>query len=49
VLNVELVFESVGVGDVVADAGFISNVDPQLTATRFALDVDLPSVEPEFF
>jgi hypothetical protein len=40
VLNVEPVSRSVGVGDVVADAGFISDMDPQPTATCFTLDVD---------
>jgi hypothetical protein len=35
---------SVGVGDVLLDTGFISNVDPQ----PIALDVDPSFVEPEF-
>jgi hypothetical protein len=48
VLNVEHISRSVGVGDVVADAGFISGVDPQPTAISFALDVDLPFVELKF-
>jgi hypothetical protein len=47
-LNVEPVSESVSVGDVVADAGFISGVDPQSIATCFVLDVDLPSIKPKF-
>jgi hypothetical protein len=37
----------VGVSDVVADAELISGMDPQPIATGFALNVDLPSVEPE--
>jgi hypothetical protein len=48
VLNVEPVSRSVGVGDVVANAGIISGVDPQPIATGFTLDVDPPSVEPDF-
>jgi hypothetical protein len=48
VLNVEPVSRSVSVGDVVTDAGFISYVNPQPTATCFTLDVDPPSVEPEY-
>jgi hypothetical protein len=47
-LNMKPVSKSVGVGNVVTDAGFISDVDPQPTATCFTLDVDLPSVELEF-
>jgi hypothetical protein len=47
-LNVEPIYISVGVGDVVADAGFISGVDPRPIATDFVLDVDPPSIEPEF-
>jgi hypothetical protein len=46
--NVEPVSTSVGVGDVVADVGFISGVDPQPTAIGSALDVDPPFVEPKF-
>jgi hypothetical protein len=44
VLNMEPVCRSVGVGDGVADTGFIG-VDPQPIATGFALDVDMSSVE----
>jgi hypothetical protein len=49
-LNMKPVSGSVGVGDAVADAntGFISGVDPQPISTDFALDVDPPSVKPEF-
>jgi hypothetical protein len=47
-LNMKPVSKSVSVGNVVADAGFISDVDPQSTATCFTLDVDPPSVELEF-
>jgi hypothetical protein len=36
VLNEELVCGSVGVGDPAVDTGFISGVDPQPIATRFA-------------
>jgi hypothetical protein len=39
-LNMEPVSGSVSVGDVVADAGFISGVDPQPSVTGFTLDVD---------
>jgi hypothetical protein len=39
VYAVELVCGSVGVGDGVADTGFISGVDPQPIGTGFALDV----------
>jgi hypothetical protein len=46
--TVELVCESVGVGDGVTDTVFISSVDPQPIATRFFLDVDLSFVETEF-
>jgi hypothetical protein len=35
VLNMKYVCRSVSVGDVVADAGFISGVDPQPIATGF--------------
>jgi hypothetical protein len=45
---VEPVCRSVGVGDGVADTGFISGVDPQPIGTRFALDIDPSFVEPEF-
>jgi hypothetical protein len=45
---VEPVSTSVGVGDVVADVGFILGVDPQPTAICSTLDVDPPSVEPKF-
>jgi hypothetical protein len=48
VLNVKPVSRSVGVGDAVVDAEFILDVDPQPTATRFTLDIDLPSIESEF-
>jgi hypothetical protein len=48
VLNEEHVCESVGVGDAIADKGFISSVDHQPIATGFALDVDPSFVEPEF-
>jgi hypothetical protein len=41
---VELVCESVGVGDVLPDTGFISGVDSQ----PIALDVDTSFVELEF-
>jgi hypothetical protein len=47
-LNVEPISGSVGVGDVVADAGFILGVDAHPSAIGFTLDVDPPSVEPEF-
>jgi hypothetical protein len=47
-LNVEPIYISVGVGDVVADAEFISGVDTRLIATDFVLDVEPPSIEPEF-
>jgi hypothetical protein len=39
-LNMEPVSGSVSVGDVVANAGFISGVEPQPSATGFTLDVD---------
>jgi hypothetical protein len=48
VLNVELVCGSVGVGDAVADTGFILGVDPQPIGIRFALDVDPSFIEPKF-
>jgi hypothetical protein len=48
VLNVEPECRSVGVGDTTVDIGFISGVDPQPIATRFALDVDPSFVESEF-
>jgi hypothetical protein len=48
VLNVEPVSESVGVGDDVADTGFISGVDFEPIATSFALNVDSPSIDLEF-
>jgi hypothetical protein len=48
VLNEEPVYRSVGIGDVVADTGFILSVDPQPTATGFALDDDPSFIEPEF-
>jgi hypothetical protein len=48
VLNVEPVSESVGVGDDVADTGFISGVDFEPIATSFALNVDPPSIDLEF-
>jgi hypothetical protein len=47
-LNEELECGSVGVGDVAADTGFISGVDPQPIATGFALYVDTSFIEPEF-
>jgi hypothetical protein len=48
VYAVEPVCESVGVGDGVADTGFISGVDSQPIGTRFALDVDPSFIEPKF-
>jgi hypothetical protein len=48
VLNVELISKSVGVGDVVADAKMILGVDPRPIGIGFAVNVDVPSVEPEF-
>jgi hypothetical protein len=48
VLNEEPVWGNVDVGDVVADTGFISCVDPQPITTGFALDVDSSFVELEF-
>jgi hypothetical protein len=48
ILNVKLVSASVGVGDVVADVGFISGVDPHPTAIDSTLGVDPPSVERKF-
>jgi hypothetical protein len=48
VLNVELISKSVGVGDVVADAKMILGVDPQPIGIGFTVNVDVPSVEPEF-
>jgi hypothetical protein len=48
ILNVEPVSVSVGVGDAVADAGFISAVDPQPTAIGSTLDVDPPFIKLEF-
>jgi hypothetical protein len=47
-LNVEPIYGSVGVGDVLPDMGFIPVVDPQPIATRFALDVDPSFMELEF-
>jgi hypothetical protein len=48
-LNVEPVCGSVGVGDDVADMVFILGVDPQQPiAIRFALNVDLSFVKPEY-
>jgi hypothetical protein len=38
----------VGVGDVAANTGLISGVDPQPIATGFALDVDLSFIDVEF-
>jgi hypothetical protein len=38
----------VGVGDSVADTGFISGVDPQPIGTGFTLDIDPSFIEPEF-
>jgi hypothetical protein len=46
--SLEPVSASVGVGDAIVDAGFISCVDHQPIATDFDLDVDPSSVEPEF-
>jgi hypothetical protein len=48
VLNEEPVCGSVGVGDAIADTGFISIVDHQPIATGFAIDVDPSFIEPEF-
>jgi hypothetical protein len=48
VLNMELISKSVGVGDVVADAKMILGVDPQPIGIGFTVNVDVPSVEPEF-
>jgi hypothetical protein len=47
-LNVKPVSDSVSVGDAIVDVGFILGMDPYPTAIGFTLDVDLPSVEPEF-
>jgi hypothetical protein len=47
-LNMKPVCESLGVGDVVADTGFISGVDPLPIATGFTIDVDPSFVESEF-
>jgi hypothetical protein len=47
-LNKEPVCASVGVGDAAADTGFISGVNPQPIAIRFALDADPSFIEPEF-
>jgi hypothetical protein len=44
ILNVEPVSGSVCVADVVADARFISCVDPRSTAIGFDLDADPPSI-----
>jgi hypothetical protein len=38
----------VGVGDAVADTGFISGVDPQSIASGFAVDVDPSFIKPVF-
>jgi hypothetical protein len=38
----------VGVGDVAANMGLISGVDPQPIATGFILDVDLSFIDVEF-
>jgi hypothetical protein len=48
VLNVEPVYGSVGVGDGVADTGFILGVNPQLVDTRFVVDVDPSSIDQNF-
>jgi hypothetical protein len=48
ILNVKPVSESLCVDDAIADAGFISGMDPQPTAIGFILDVDPPSIEPKF-
>jgi hypothetical protein len=48
VLNVEPTSGSVGIGDAIADVSMISGVDPQPIATAFALNVDVPFIEPEF-
>jgi hypothetical protein len=45
VLNVKPVCRSVGIGDVAADTGFISGVDPQSISTGFAQDVEPSFVE----
>jgi hypothetical protein len=47
-LNVEPVSGSVGVGDAIANAGFISGVDPQPTTIGLTQDVDPSSIESEF-
>jgi hypothetical protein len=47
-LNEEPVCGSVGVGDAVADTGFISGVDPQSIASGFAVDVDPSFIKPVF-
>jgi hypothetical protein len=46
VLNVKPVCRSVGIGDVAADTGFISGVDPQSIATGFVQDVEPSFVKP---
>jgi hypothetical protein len=46
VLYVEPIIGSVGVGDVVADVGMISGVNPKTIATVGALTVYAPSIEP---
>jgi hypothetical protein len=48
VLNVEFFSRSAGVGDVVANMGMISGVDPQPIGTTVTLTVDVPSVDPVF-
>jgi hypothetical protein len=48
VYAVEPVCRSVGVGDGVANTGFILGVDPQPIGTGFSLNVDTSFVEPEF-
>jgi hypothetical protein len=48
VLNVEPILGSVSVGDVVADVGMISCVNPHPIATVVTLSGDAPSVEPTF-
>jgi hypothetical protein len=48
VYAVEPVCGSVGVGDGVADIGFISSVDPRPIGTRFALDVNSFFIKPEY-
>jgi hypothetical protein len=48
VLNEELVYGSVCVGDAAIDTRFILGVDPQPITTGFTLDVNQSFVELEF-